>query len=150
MVDMKVCIFLTVVIGIAIVECRYPYEDTYRAGDIVPYGNRQAQNDQYGPNIGGYQRPRFPVYGNSNDRLPRSRYDKQGPYNGYIPIPSGIYPRETNRRRRTQLRPRGLGGNKKYYGNDEYDYGKNRRSYPRKNVPGYYNYDDFSYTDYDQ
>ncbi|GFR04917.1 uncharacterized protein TNCT_464351 [Trichonephila clavata] len=143
-------IIFSVLACIAITECRYPYEDTYRAGDIVPYANERRQNDRYGGNLGGYKRGGgYPIPGRRDDRIRRDRYDRTGPYDGYMP--SDVYPMDMDRRRRrnnSQLRPRGLGGNKKYYGSYDYEYNKNRRPYPRKNTPGFYSYDDSNYDDY--
>ncbi|GIY89863.1 uncharacterized protein CDAR_405711 [Caerostris darwini] len=138
MVNVNLLIAVSLLVFVAIIDCRYPYEDSYRQGDIVPYGN-----DRYRGNNGGYSRERYPIYGNRDDQYQRDRQDRRS-----YPrrIPSDQYP-NTNRRQRGQFRPR-LGGNKKYYDND-YDYGKNRRpQYPRKNMPGFYSYDDsYDYSD---
>ncbi|GFT34404.1 uncharacterized protein NPIL_177581 [Nephila pilipes] len=149
MLCVKMLIIFSVLACIVITECRYPYEDSYRAGDIVPFGNDRRHNDRYGGNLGGYKRGDYPIPGRRDDRTYKDRYDRTGPYDGYLP--SDTYPMDMNRRRRrnhSQLRPRGLGSNKKYYGSYDYDYNKNRRPYPRKSMPGFYSYDDSNYDDY--
>ncbi|KAG8196658.1 hypothetical protein JTE90_006568 [Oedothorax gibbosus] len=148
--------FLVLCVSIAITESRYPYEDSYRPGDIVPtytkdrrlirdrdggrypIGRVPGTRGGYPGNRGGYPGNRgYPVPGISGIGL-----NRDGPYVDYHP---SDYDR---RRRRNHLPPRGLGGhNKRNYDNYDYDYGGYRRQ-SRVRGPGLYSNDDYGYGDY--
>ncbi|GIY42429.1 hypothetical protein CEXT_380041 [Caerostris extrusa] len=72
MVNVNLLIVISMLAFVAIIDCRYPYQDSYRQGDIVPYGN-----DRYRGNNGGYSRERYPINGNRDDQYQRDRQDRR-------------------------------------------------------------------------
>ncbi|KFM65892.1 hypothetical protein X975_18865, partial [Stegodyphus mimosarum] len=125
--ELRLIVTVLIVVWIAAVECRYPYEDTYRQGYIVPYRYKRRHiphdrdfsvdthhdeyNDRYNPREDSYYKPKlysshyYPDGSYSSAGGYRRRYRDYGPY----------------------LRPRGLGGYKKNHGISDYDYGHYRR-----------------------
>lgn len=126
-----------VIISAAAVESRYPYDDTYTPGDIVP-----GLNGRYGRESGFVR--------------------KHGPRGGYSPIlpkktgygkhrEDGLLNRDYRRRYKDHdynLPPRGLGGHgyDRQYERPGYDYGRGR---PHVGVPPrYYDEDQLDYGGY--
>lgn len=102
------------VICAVVVESRYPYDDAYVPGDIVP--KRPIVRDPY--DMGGYQGNKRPGYGDTIKRR-NNGYGRQNE--------DALLNRDYRRRNReygSYLPPRGIGGHQ-------------RRPYDRPNRPDY-------------
>ena len=126
--------FALVIIYTTIAESRYPYEDTYSPGDIVPGLNGRAtygRESGYARRTGGYsgilsKKKNAAGYGKHRDdgllnRDYRRRYKN---HDHYLP-PRGIggaYNRHYERPDYGRQRPH-ISGPPRYYDEDEIDYG---------------------------
>lgn len=136
--------FLT--ICAAAVDSRYPYEDSYAPGDIVPNGNARYP---YGRDTGYARRQRGGLYGGALNRRHRNIGGYIGGYTGGYGVYRDDALQDRNYRRRnrdydTYLPPRGIGGyNKPYPRSIDYEYERRRR--PKVvGPPRYYDEDEFN------